>query len=59
MGGGAQHRAHGHDNKDGSPRVTGLWYRPEDDGTISLNTYEDNAHVANIRREPRVSLLID
>ncbi len=31
----------------------------EEDGTISLNTYEDNVHVRNIRREPRGALLID
>ncbi len=46
-------------NEDGTARVTALWYRPEDDGTISLNTYEDNVHVRNIRRDPRVAVLVD
>ena len=46
-------------NGDGSPRVTALWYLPEGDGTISLNTYEDNVHVDNLRREPRAALLVD
>ena len=46
-------------NEDGTPRVTALWYLPEQDGTISLNTYEDNVHVENIRRDPRVALLVD
>lgn len=46
-------------NEDGSPRVTALWYLPEDDGTLTLNTYEDNVHVENIRRDGRVALLVD
>lgn len=31
----------GTSNGDGSPRVTALWYLAEQDGTITLNTYED------------------
>jgi len=46
-------------NDDGSPRVTALWYLAEADGTITLNTYEDNVHVRNLRRAPRAALLID
>ncbi len=46
-------------NEDGSPRVTALWYLAEADGTISLNTYEDNVHVRNLRRDPRAALLVD
>ncbi len=46
-------------NEDGSPRVTALWYLAEADGTITLNTYEDNVHVRNLRRAPRAALLID
>lgn len=46
-------------NDDGSPRVTALWYLPETDGTITLNTYEDNVHVENLRRDPRAALLVD
>lgn len=46
-------------NADGSPRVTALWYLAEEVGTIALNTYEENVHVDNIRREPRTALLID
>lgn len=46
-------------NDDGSPRVTALWYLREPDGSILLNTYEDNVHVRNLRREPRVALLVD
>ncbi|MDQ3691534.1 MAG: pyridoxamine 5'-phosphate oxidase family protein [Chloroflexota bacterium] len=39
--------------------MTALWYLAEDDGTITLNTYEDNVHVENIRRDGRVALLVD
>ncbi len=46
-------------NEDGTPRVTAMWYRPEEDGTITLNTHEDNVHVRNIKRDARVGLLID
>ena len=46
-------------NRDGTPRVTAMWYLPEDDGSITLNTYEDNVHVRNIVRDGRVALLID
>ncbi len=46
-------------NRAGTPRVTALWYLAEEDGSITLDTYEDNVHVANIRRDPRVALLID
>jgi PPOX class probable F420-dependent enzyme len=46
-------------NEDGAPRLTALWYLREADGSITLNTYEDNVHVRNIKRDPRVALLID
>ncbi len=46
-------------NHDGSPRVTAMWYFPQTDGSITLNTYEDNVHVRNLRRDPRAALLID
>jgi len=46
-------------NNDGSPRVTALWYLAEADGSITLNTYEDNVHVRNLRRDPGAALLVD
>lgn len=46
-------------NDDGTPRLTALWYLPEQDGMIALNTYEDNVHVEHIRRDGRVALLVD
>ncbi len=46
-------------NDDGSPRVTALWYLAETDGTITLNTYEENVHVENLRRDPCAALLVD
>lgn len=46
-------------NADGTPRVTALWYLAEPDGTLTLNTHEDNVHVRNIRRNGNVALLID
>jgi PPOX class probable F420-dependent enzyme len=46
-------------NEDGTPRVTAFWYRREGDGSLTLNTYEDNVHVRNLKRDGRVALLID
>lgn len=46
-------------NDDGSPRVTAMWYFPEADGSVTLNTYEDNVHVRNLRRDSRAALLVD
>ena len=44
--------------KDGSPHVTPIWYMYED-GKFFVNTTPDRVKYWNIRRDPRVCLLID
>lgn len=44
--------------KDGSPHVTPIWYMYED-GRLYINTTTDRVKYYNIRRDPRVSLLVD
>ena len=44
--------------KDGSPHVTPIWYMFEN-GKLFVNTTKDRVKYWNIRREPRVSLLVD
>ena len=45
-------------NKDGSPHVSAVWYMYED-GRVYVNTTTDRVKYYNVRRDPRVSLLID
>jgi hypothetical protein len=40
-------------------RITPIWFRAEDDGSIVMNTFEDSAAVRNLRRNPRCSLMVD
>lgn len=44
--------------KDGSPHVTPIWYMYED-GKLIVNTTTDRVKFRNIRRDPRVSFLVD
>lgn len=44
--------------KDGSPQVTPIWYMLED-GKLIMNTTRDRVKYYNIRRDPRVCVLID
>ncbi|MBI3859055.1 MAG: PPOX class F420-dependent oxidoreductase [Thaumarchaeota archaeon] len=44
--------------KDGSPHVTPIWYM-YDDGKLVVNTTTDRVKFRNIKRDPRVSLLVD
>ena len=44
--------------KDGSPHVTPIWYMFEN-GKPFVNTTKDRVKYWNIRRDPRVSLLVD
>jgi PPOX class probable F420-dependent enzyme len=44
--------------KDGRPQLTPIWYMFED-GKLIVNTTEDRVKYRNIKRDPRVSLLID
>lgn len=44
--------------KDGSPHVTPMWYMLEG-GRLFLNTTTNRVKYYNIRRDPRVSFLVD
>ncbi len=44
--------------KGGSPHVTPIWYMYED-GRLIVNTTTDRVKYRNIRRDPRVSFLVD
>ena len=44
--------------KDGSPHVTPIWYMI-DGGKLIVNTTTDRVKYYNIRRDPRVSFLVD
>jgi len=44
--------------KDGSPHVTPLWMIYED-GRFVMTTRETNVKVRNLRRDPRVAVLVD
>ena len=44
--------------KDGSPHVTPIWYSYEG-GKLIVNTTTDRVKYFNVRRDPRVCLLVD
>jgi PPOX class probable F420-dependent enzyme len=44
--------------KDGRPQVTPIWYMYEG-GKLWVNTTKDRVKFRNIRRDPRVCLLVD
>jgi PPOX class probable F420-dependent enzyme len=44
--------------KDGSPHVTPIWYML-DDGKLIVNTTTERVKFRNIKRDPRVSFLVD
>ena len=43
---------------DGFPHSTPVWYLPEPDGTVSFVVDIGSVKVKNIRRDPRVSVLV-
>jgi len=44
--------------RDGGPHLTPIWYMYED-GRVIVNTTTDRVKYRNIRRDPRVCLLVD
>jgi PPOX class probable F420-dependent enzyme len=46
-------------NKDGSIRMTPIWFRHDADGSIVFGTWRNTAAARNIDRDPRCSVLID
>lgn len=44
-------------NKDGTPHLVTLWYAVED-GAVTFWTYAKSQKVVNLRRDPRLSVLV-
>lgn len=43
----------------GVPHPMPMWFRLDDDGAIRMTTYARSQKVKNLRRDPRVSLLVE
>jgi PPOX class probable F420-dependent enzyme len=46
-------------NKDGTPHPMPMWFGVEPDGAIVMTTFTKSQKIANIARDPRVSLLVE
>src|SRR4051812_10476616 len=44
---------------DGAPDPLPMWYLTDDAGRIAMRTYAKSQKVTNLRRDPRVSVLIE
>ena len=45
--------------RDGVPHPIPMWYAVEDDGAIVMSTYTKSQKIRNLKRDPRVSLLVE
>ena len=45
--------------RDGVPHPIPMWYAVEDNGAIVMSTYTKSQKIRNLRRDPRVSLLLE
>lgn len=45
--------------RDGVPHPIPMWFAVEDDGAIVMTTYARSQKIKNLRRDPRVSLLVE
>ncbi len=45
-------------NKDGSPHLTTLWFAVQD-GAIVLETFTKSQKIVNLKRDPRIALLLE
>ncbi len=45
--------------RDGVPHPIPMWFAVEDDGAIVMTTYRSSQKIKNLRRDPRVSLLVE
>lgn len=46
-------------NKDGTPHPMPMWFGVEPDGAIVMTTFTKSQKIANIQRDPRVTLLVE
>jgi PPOX class probable F420-dependent enzyme len=45
--------------KDGYPHPMPMWFWVDDDGTVFMTTFRKSQKVRNLKRDPRVSLLVE
>ncbi len=45
--------------KDGYPHPMPMWYLMDDDGTILMTTFRKSQKIFNLKRDPRVTLLVE
>ena len=45
--------------KDGYPHAVPMWFTVDDDGCVYMTTYGRSQKAVNLRREPRVALLVE
>lgn len=45
--------------RDGVPHPVPMWFAVEDDGAIVMTTYRSSQKIKNLKRDPRVSLLVE
>ena len=45
--------------RDGYPHAVPMWFTVADDGSIAMTTYGRSQKVLNVRRNPRVALLVE
>jgi len=45
--------------RDGYPHAVPMWFLMDDDGSVYMTTYGRSQKVVNIRRNPRVALLVE
>ena len=45
--------------RDGVPHPMPMWFSLADDGTIAMTTFSKSQKIQNLRRDPRVSLLVE
>jgi len=43
----------------GSVRITPIWFKAQDDGSILMNTWDNTVAVKNIKKNPKCALMID
>ena len=45
--------------KDGVPHPAPMWFAVEDDGTLVMTTFTKSQKILNLKRDPRVTLLLE
>ena len=45
--------------RDGVPHPMPMWFAREDDGSVVMTTFTKSQKIHNLRRDPRVSLLVE